>query len=165
MKIDDDHFYHGAALIQIAEYPQFKAINSLKLNKRVLRTAYRVNDNIGVYFKYARRPTKRYKEFYFTFHKEHLKELSDISRVVNKLFLGLICVTGKEICCLLYSQFDKLIQRRRKAKKADEDQYLILVTIPQGKSLRVYVNPPGEKGKMLGEMIIPRRNFPDRLFR
>ncbi len=31
MTIHDDHMYHGAALIQIAEHPQFTAINSLKL--------------------------------------------------------------------------------------------------------------------------------------
>jgi len=31
MNIDDNHMYHGAALIQIAEHPQFTAINSLKV--------------------------------------------------------------------------------------------------------------------------------------
>jgi hypothetical protein len=164
MKIADDHFYHGAALIQIAEYPQFKAINPLKLNRRVLRTAYKVNNDIGVYFKYARKPTKPYKEFCFTFHREHLKELSDISQAIDKLFLGLVCVTGKEICCLSYPQFNKLIQGRKKEKKADENQYTILVTIPEGKNMRVYVNPPGEKGKKLFEQKVPRNSFPAELF-
>jgi hypothetical protein len=165
MKIADDHLYHGAALIQIAEYPQFKAINPLKLNRRVLRTAYMVNNDIGVYLKYARRPTKKYKEFCFTFHKEHLKDLSDISQAINKLFLGLVCVRGREICCLSYRLLNRLIQGRRKANGADEDQYTILVTIPVGRSMRVYVNPPGEKGKMLGQITVARNSFPKLLFR
>ena len=28
MKIDDDHLYHGSALLQITEHPTFTAINS-----------------------------------------------------------------------------------------------------------------------------------------
>ena len=31
MNIKDDHFYHGAALIQIAEDKRFTAINALKV--------------------------------------------------------------------------------------------------------------------------------------
>ena len=33
MKIRDDHMFHGAALIQIAEHPRFTAINSLVVGK------------------------------------------------------------------------------------------------------------------------------------
>jgi hypothetical protein len=165
MKIHDDHLYHGAALIQIAEHPQFTAINSLKLKTKILRTAYKINDDIGVYLKYARRPTKTFKEYPFTFHKDHLKELSDISEVIDKLFLALVCVKARAVCCLSYGELTALIERRKRARKADEDQYTILVTIPQGKSLRVYVNVPGEKKKILGrQLIVPRNSFPNKLF-
>jgi len=34
MKIADDHLYHGAALLQIAEHAQFTAINRLTTTKR-----------------------------------------------------------------------------------------------------------------------------------
>ena len=165
MKIHDDHLYHGAALIQIAEHPLFTAINSLKLKNRTLRTAYKVNDDIGVYLKYARRPTKTFKEYPFTFHKDHLKELSDIAGVINNLFLALVCVKAREVCCLSYSELTVLLERRKRARKADEDQYTILVTIPQGKSMRVYVNMPGEKKKILGrQLVVSRNSFPAKLF-
>ena len=32
MKIDDDHMYHGAVLLQIAEHPRFTAINTIELS-------------------------------------------------------------------------------------------------------------------------------------
>lgn len=165
MKIDDDHLYHGAALIQIAEDPHFTAINSLKLKKKTLRTTYKVNGNIAVYLKYARRPTKAFKEYRFTFHKDNIKELTDISRVVENLFLALVCVKSQEVCCLAYPEFTELIERRKGAKKADEDQYTILVTIRQRKSMRVYVNEPGKKKKMLSPpLIVSRKSFPTKLF-
>jgi len=165
MRIHDDHLYHGAALIQIAEHQQFTAINALKLKNKILRTAYKVNDDIGVYLKYTRRPTKTFREYRFTFNNDHLKELSDISDVINSLFLALVCVKAREVCCLSYRKFTALIKRRKRAKKADEDQYTLLVTIPQGKSIRVYVNAPGEKKTILGkQLIVPRNSFPMKLF-
>ena len=56
MKINDDHMYHGAALTQIAEHPQFTAINAFKHANRPSRSAFRINDDIGVYLKYASKP-------------------------------------------------------------------------------------------------------------
>jgi hypothetical protein len=166
MKIHDDHLYHGAALIQIAEHPQFTAINAMKLKKNIVHTAYKINDDIGIYLKYARRPTKAFKEYPFTFNKEHLNDLSAIATSTNKLYIILVCVKGQEICCISYRELSTLIERRKKAKKDDEDQYTILVTIPTGKSMRVYVNVPGEKKKILGRQLVVSRNaFPSKLFR
>ena len=91
IKIHDDHMYHGAALIQIAEHPEFTAINSLKVKGKVLHNSYRVNDEIGVHFKYASTPTKAFKEYTFTFPQDELDELSQIREVVDNSFLDL-CV-------------------------------------------------------------------------
>jgi hypothetical protein len=166
MKIHDDHLYHGAALIQIAEHPQFTAINSMKLRRTIVHTAYKINDDIGIYLKYAQRPTKAFKEYPFTFNTEHLSDLAAIAAASNKLYIALVCVKGKEICCISYRELSALIERRKKAKKTEEDQYTILVTIPAGKSMRVYVNPPGEKKKILGRQLVVSRNaFPAKLFR
>jgi hypothetical protein len=46
----------------------------------------------------------------------------------------------------------------------DEDSYTVLVTVPPGKSCRVYMNAPGERKKMLGETIVPRNRFPNAIF-
>ena len=48
MHIDDDHLYHGSALIQIAEHPHFTAINSLKVKGKLVRAAYKINDQMEV---------------------------------------------------------------------------------------------------------------------
>ena len=165
MKVHDDHLYHGAALIQIAEHPQFTSINSLKLKGRALRSAYEINDGIGVYLKYAGRPTQSHREYLFTFTKDHLQELLDIHKKLDALFLALVCVKDREICCLSYSELCELIKRRKTAIKTTEDQYAVLVTMPKRKSMRVYVNAPHVKNKMLGKpMIVNRNEFPAKVF-
>lgn len=163
MKIRDDHLYHGAALIQIAEHPQFTAINSLKVKTVKFENAYKINDNIAVYLKYSTKPKRG--EYQFTFHKEHLAELDTIATAHLKTFMALVCVTGREVCCLSHEQLLALIALRRKALGSDENQYVILVTIPAGRSLRVFVNAPGVRGKMLGKPIVVSRNaYPNDLF-
>jgi hypothetical protein len=59
-EIEDQHVYHGAALTQIAEDDEFTAINPLDLLGKRLNSAFRINDNIGIYLKYnsvRRNPT------------------------------------------------------------------------------------------------------------
>ena len=51
MRIHDDHMYHGAALIQVAEHKSFTAINALKTSSGLHRNAYKINDEIGLYLK------------------------------------------------------------------------------------------------------------------
>lgn len=165
MKIDDDHLYHGSALIQIAEHPRFTAINALKLGKSVVRVAYKVNDDIAVYLKYASKANGRYNEYVFTFNEEHLADLKAIAKTKPKTFAALVCVKDREICCLAYSQLVELLARREKALAEKEDNLTVLVTAPENKSLRVYVNAPGKKGTILGKpLIVSRSSFPSKLF-
>ena len=70
MKIDNDHLYHGAALIQIAEHGHFTAINPLRVDNRTLRGAYRVNDTTGLFLKYCTAPRKPHDEYMFTFNRK-----------------------------------------------------------------------------------------------
>jgi hypothetical protein len=165
MHIHDDHMYHGAALIQVAEHPQFTAINSLKNKGKVVPVGYKVNDEIALYLKYASKPTPSFKEYAFTFHEDHLRELSQINASNSKTFIALVCVKEREICCISYDQFKSLVDRRKKDKGGDEEQYVVLVTVPKGKGLRVYVNAAGRRKTILGkEVIIARNAFPGNLF-
>lgn len=165
MKIHDDHMYHGSALIQIAEHPEFTAINSLKVKGEVPHNSYKINDAIGIHLKYASTPTNAFREYPFTFRQDELDELSEIYEVVDKLFLGFVCVKDREICCLSYSQLKNLIDARKVKKGASENQYVILVTAPKNQSLRAYINAPGVKKKILGSsLIINRNSFPNVLF-
>lgn len=165
MKIDDDHLYHGAALNQIAEDPHFTAINVLTAGGTRLGNAYRINDDIGVHLKYASNPVGAAREYKFTFTADHLDELDKIRAYVSKTFAALVCVNDRHVCCLSIEQLDELIQRRRKSVGGEEDQYVVLVNLPEGKSFRAYVSVPGHRGQMLGRPLIIARNcFPGILF-
>ncbi|MDH0865616.1 hypothetical protein [Mitsuaria sp. GD03876] len=165
MNIHDDHMYHGAALIQVAEHPQFTAINSLKINGTIVPVAYKINDETALYLKYATKPKLAHQEYVFTFTSEHLADLKTIQAKNSKTFIALVCIHDREICCLSYDELDALVTRRREAKGEEEEQYAVLVTAPKGKELRVYVNAPGKKNAMLGkEMKVPRKAFPSMVF-
>ena len=80
MKINDDHMYHGAALTQIAEHPQFTAINSFHRGSQKSRSAFRVNDDVGIYLKYSRNATPAFGEYPFTFSEPNLEEIEALSQ-------------------------------------------------------------------------------------
>lgn len=165
MKIRDDHLYHGAALIQVAEHKQFTAINSLKVGSKAHQNAYKINDEIALYLKYATKKTKAHSEFIFTFKKQHLSDLAKIAKRNPKTFIAMVCVGAREVCCISYEELSSMIKARRNEKNKKEDQYTILVTVPTGKSMRVYINAPGKKNRMLGKAnIINRNSFPSRIF-
>ena len=166
MKITKEHFYHGAVLNQIAEHKQFTAINALKVKGKTSRSAFKVNDDIAVYLKYASEPTKTYKEYVFTFSGDHLKELSKINDAENSLHLALVCVKDNEVCCFPYSELVQLISRRKGKFSKPEQQYTLLVTLNKGEAFRVNINVPGKKKAYLGKPLTVRRNAcPNALFR
>ena len=166
MKIDDNHMYHGAALLQIAEHPMFTAINTIEISGQRSRSAYLINDGIGIFLKYASEPSK-IGEYAFTFTNDQLRELDEVaSRIGNtaNTFIALVCVKAREIACLTLDQLLALVERRRKKKGTDEEQYVVLVTATQGQSLRAYINVPGRKGFSLGKITVSRKSFPEVLF-
>ncbi|MEO4028051.1 hypothetical protein [Chromobacterium vaccinii] len=164
MKINDDHMYHGSALIQIAEHPQFTAINSLVVKGKVVSSAYRINNHIAVYLKYAVEPHDPYDEYVFTFKNEHIKTIQSISADIDRTLIVLVCVKDREICAIPADQFSEMISERRKAYGGNEEQYSLLVTAEKGKSLRTYLNKPGVKGTSLKKRIISRNAFPNIVF-
>lgn len=165
MKIQDEHLYHGAALIQIAENANFTAINALRIGSEVVSSAYKINDHIAVYFKYAVSPHGSYKEYGFTFTSDHVTLLRRVAVVNGSAFIALVCVGAREVCVITVDQLAELIARRQKANGGQEDQYTLLVTAEAGKSLRVYVNHPGKKRKILGKpIVVSRKAFPNSVF-
>ncbi len=164
MKIRDDHKYHGAALIQVAEHELFTAINSLKLGEKVFQNAYKINDEIALFLKYARNENEAFGEFVFTYSTHQLDELLEVRDGNVKTYVAMICVAAREICCISCDELVDMIDKRKKIKGAGEDQYNLLVTAPIGKSLRIYLNEPGKKNAKLEEKIVSRKDFPERLF-
>ncbi|MEO9383767.1 hypothetical protein [Chromobacterium phragmitis] len=164
MKIRLEHKNIGAALMQIAEHDQFTAINSMKVNGEKINNAFKINHNIGIFCKYASEPNSL-GEYLFTFTSDHIKDIREIATQSEKTFIVLACIEDGEICNLEYSNFEKLIENRRKFAGTNEDSYQILVTAELGKSLKAYVNAAGKKGTIAGKGItIARKSFPDQLF-
>lgn len=165
MKINTNHLYHGAALIQIAEHEKFTAINALNIRGETYENAFRINQDEVVYIKYATKAKPPHSEYEFNFKASQLSDIIEISRHCSNIFIILVCVGADEICVLKKDQLDALIASRRVAKGARERQYTILVTAPRGKSLRVYMNSPGSKGKkLIPELIVARNDFPNIIF-
>ena len=166
MKIQLDHYYHGAVLNQIAEHEQFTAINALKVNGKTSRSAFKVNNDIAVYLKYATKPVGTYREYVFTFDKTHLAELAAIEAAGDSLYLALVCVRDNEVCCFSSGDFNRFISRRKEAQGEPEDHCILLVTLKKGQSFRVNINVPGKKKTYLGQpLIVPRKACPNSLFR
>jgi uncharacterized radical SAM superfamily Fe-S cluster-containing enzyme len=96
-------------------------------------------------------PNKTYGEYTFTFIADHLDQLRQITGQVETLVVVLVCVKDRETCCITYVELLKMIEKRRKLKGSDEDQYIVKVTVPKGKSMRAYLDFPGKKKTLLGE--------------
>ncbi|MDX7921126.1 hypothetical protein SJS82_04170 [Aeromonas media] len=164
MKIRLEHQNIGAAVMQIAEHPNFTAINSLKVEGSPINNGFLINGDIAVLCKYASEPNGL-GEYTFSFKDDHIDDIAKVQKGKHSLFFALVCVEDGEICCLTEKEFDTLIENRKQSAAVDEDQYQILVTAKKGASLRAYVNAAGRKGKTAGKMLtIPRNSFPDSLF-
>jgi hypothetical protein len=173
MKIDQDHLYYGAAVIQIAEDPSFTAINAFRHQGNAVECAYKVNQDIGVYLKYRTSRQREYErdgrtvyEYHFAFNTSVQNILNTMSRNSHGLFIGLVCVEDREICCLPYSTFQELHQRRQQANGGPEPSLTVLVSLfSSGGRFRVAVSPPRTRGRFLGdEILIARSDFPSKLF-
>lgn len=166
MKIRTEHQHLGAALMQIAENDNFTAINPLRLNGGNVNNAFLINADTCVFLKYGQEP-KTTGEYQFTFTADQLQSVEAAGQHYQKqkVFVGLVCVEAQEICCLDALQFDVMIAARVKTANATEDSYQVLVTAPDGKSLRAYTNASGRKGIIAGkETVISRNRFPGCLF-
>lgn len=164
MKIRTEHQNLGAALMQIAEDDNFTAINPLKLKGEKVNNAFLINTDTCVFLKYGQEPKNGTGEYQFTYTMEHLESIYAAAEHY-KVFVGLVCVEDQEVCCLDIDQLRDMIAARRATHRADEDVYQVLVTVPDGKSLRAYTNMSGRKGMIAGKkLIIPRNRFPGCLF-
>ena len=158
MRIQKKHLHHGAVLYQIADHPQFTAINALSNN------VFRINDDIAVYPKYASNAIG--DEYRFTFTADQLDEIASINAKGIELHFALVCVKDHAICALAYDDLKRLMRARRESVGAKESQYVVLVMYQQGGSFRVNMNAGGKKGYYLGNHILVKQNAcPNNLFR
>jgi len=93
--------FHGSALCRIIHHED---VNSIKLYSTKSNSSYIVNDNIGLFIKYS---AKRMSPWHFTFKKDHQDEIYEMSELLDRVFLVLVC-KDDGICCLSYQEL-KLI--------------------------------------------------------
>lgn len=166
------HMYQGAALWQIANDERFTAINRITLvspagveSRKGLVVETEDGEEVGVYFKYATKPTSPPNDYAFTFNRDAKKHLEELNRECDKTFIVLICVEDKQVCCLPYSAFRDMLGRRIRARGEDEEVTTLLANLRRRGGFRVNVNSPGTKGKYLGSPTeIPRADFPRKIF-
>lgn len=150
--------------MQIAEHPQFTAINAMKIKGEQIGNAFKINNNIGILCKYASEPNAG-GEYLFNFLPDNINAIQKMIKHNEHFFVVLVCVEDAEICCLSSKDFEALVEHRRRSARQDEESYQILVTAEQGNSLRAYVNAYGKKGRIAGKkLVIPRKAFPDQIF-
>ena len=164
--IHEKHMYHGAVLNQIASHQQFTAINALRVKGKTSRSAFKVNDDIAVYIKYAEKPAGSYHEYGFNFTSANLRDLANINAAGNNLHLALVCGKDKEVCCFPYKTLADLVELRKQASGRTESQYVLLVTLKPNEAFRIYMMKPGQKKVYLADPQKIRRNAcPNALFR
>lgn len=160
MKIRTEHQNLGAALMQVAEHDKFTAINPLKLQGEKINNAFLINADTCLFLKYGQEP-KGTGEYQFTFHIDQLAKILAAAKHYQKVFIGLVCVEDQEVCCIDVTELGDMIGARRSSAGANEETYQVLVTVPEGKGMRVYMNASGRKGLTAGKAkIIPRKRFP-----
>jgi hypothetical protein len=172
MHIDDDHRHYGSAIIQVAEDPRCTAIRALRQNGGVSRCGFRIGGlkkkKLGLFVKY-RSTTDVHKPplYNFPFSKQNLRELEAMRKKRRlRVFLALVCVKARQICCLPYEDFRGMIDARRAEMGKNEFEYVIKVVLERGCQFRVAVGAPKRKGMdtFLEMRTIPRDDFPGRLF-
>jgi hypothetical protein len=166
MPITVKDMHHGAALIQIAEYPTFKAINSFEPTKgQKSNAAFIINTNTGLYFKYGMNPNKSWKEYSFVFNQANFGELDALKlKFGDRAFIALVCVKAKEVCVLSVNDLYAKRAERAAENGGPEEQYQLLVAVRPRKSFRVYMNAPGVRKTSLDQTVVNRNDFPSLLF-
>ena len=159
-KINDRQKILGAALLQIAKHPNFTSINRANLLNDNQRSGFVVHDDddnkIGVYLRFCMQPSPPYTEYKFNFARQAKDDLQKLNDICDKTFLALICEQDKEICCLPYDDFYRMMKV----------QSTVNMILKSKGGFCVYVNARGKKSvKHSGTATkVPRRDFPDRLF-
>ena len=165
MKINDDHMYHGAVLTQIAEHQQFTSINAVRIDGGLSRSAFRINETIGIYLKYATDPKPLDHDYIFTFTDPNRNELRSLSRLCDDVYIVMVCVQDRHICCISDADLTAWLDKRKEALGRDEDTFTILVGLPPGKPFQVNMNMPGQRSVYLDRsQLVPRNRFPNVLF-
>lgn len=144
MKIQEQDFYHGAALTQITEHESFKALNraSTKYGH------YLINTDRHVFIKYR---TIQKSPWAHTISPDEMKSLISACKKNKYVFLCLVCGDAT-ICALGKSEIEILLDL------TSTTQQWIRVEVPKGGSCHV----TGSHGAL--DKVVPHNSFPNKAF-
>jgi hypothetical protein len=143
MPIDHKDFMHGAALVAIADSPEFTALNKASTKYG----HYIVNHDRNVFIKYS--DGNGTGDYSFTFHPDDKQRIQDIPATA---LVHIVLVCGKEVITgLSRDELGELIDRRSPATET------VKVQAATGKQLRL----SGPGGRQIPP--IPRSAFPRRV--
>ncbi len=173
MRIDQYEHFYGAALVQIVEDKHFPVVRAMKLKGGRVQSAFQVNDDACICFKYASKSGRgsSWGDYSFNFNRQSLDELRRVESAGYTVWLGLICVGGKEICCVPFKLLLSMIEERRswmeyRFPERDADECSIGVDLQPGKFFRVGISAPWSIKKVaIKEHKIPRNAFPRKILR
>ena len=143
MKIQEQDFYHGVVLKQIADHPTFTSINKISTKDGV----YQINDNLRILIKYS---TTDDSEWKFTFRENDLNELNN-DLYTDKYCFILVC-GGHTVCLLNRNDISELINLENNSTQ------WVSVTYPDGGQMRV----SGSQGDL--SRLVPHNSFPRDMF-
>lgn len=143
MKIQQKDKFHGAALTQIVEHPQFKALNKGTPKYGL----YHLDNDKTVFVKYT---AKTGSPWQFVFHPPDFPPI--VKELVNRRVF--FCLVYPESICLL---------------DADELKQLVDLNAHQEQWIRVEVNGPGASMRVRGSRgalghAVAHNSFPQKLF-
>lgn len=92
--IDEFKAYHGSAFAELID--ESKVPITLFRPDLSSNAIYVLNDSIGLYMKHS---VKRLAPWRFTFHKEHVQEISKLLKSFKITFIVLIC--GRDTMCVI----------------------------------------------------------------
>ena len=145
MKIKNKHFFYGAALAQIAEYPTFTSINKFT-DKDGL---YIINDDKVILIKYSDAEEGVWR---FTFRKDDFDK-----EIYDNYHFSLVLICGDSTICLLRDLYIESLLDIDLLYDTDSSQS-INVNFPENGQMRV----KGSKGKV--PRMVPHNSFPRDLF-
>ncbi|MDP2167886.1 MAG: hypothetical protein Q8J64_06105 [Thermodesulfovibrionales bacterium] len=96
--IDKQEFYHGAAIVRLLEYQDFKTIKKYD-------NGYLINEEAYIFFKYT---TKNRSPWRFTLSQAEIERLNAVAEIYKKSIIALICA-GDGICAISWKDGNDIL--------------------------------------------------------
>lgn len=145
-RIDEYQYYHGGALVKLAEHASFTSIN--KPPNVASRSSYLVNHNTALYIKHS---TAGQNDWRFTFAPEHQEEICRLAEQFgDRTYIVLVC--SNLVCLVHYDEYVACID------SDDSATNWLNVYRPDGGGFRLR----GSQGEL--NRVIPLNGFPRKIF-